>query len=221
MTTLNFKINNKVEIIDYEGTVYNSDIQDIKEDCVAISIPIKDSDYLPLRKKDTVDVLYHDGNCIYSFSSMVVDRTNSNVPLIWVNSPKKFKKIQRRKFVRVSVLYKGKFAVVDRMFKATKESIKNIKFMECNIVDLSGGGMRIRTRDNIEIEKESIITIILPMGNKSMLLKGEVKRIGEDEANCKEYGIGFIDMSMRQQDEIIKYVFTIMREQMRKGLREE
>ncbi|KGM96630.1 PilZ domain-containing protein [Clostridium botulinum] len=219
MTTLNFKINNKVEIIDYEGKVYNSDIQDIKENCVAISIPIKDSEYLPLRKKDTVDVLYHDGNCIYSFSSMVVDRTNSNVPLIWVKLPKKFKKIQRRKFVRVSVLYKGKFAVVDRIFKATKESIKNIEFTECNIVDLSGGGMRIRT--NTEIEKESIIVIILPMRNKSMLLKGEVKRIGEAETNYKEYGIGFIDMSMRQQDEIIKYVFTIMREQMRKGLKEE
>ncbi|KEI02094.1 flagellar brake protein [Clostridium botulinum] len=219
MTTLNFKINNKVEIIDYEGKVYNSDIQDIKENCVAISIPIKDSEYLPLRKKDTVDVLYHDGNCIYSFSSMVVDRTNSNVPLIWVKLPKKFKKIQRRKFVRVSVLYKGKFAVVDRIFKATKESIKNIEFTECNIVDLSGGGMRIRT--NTEIEKESIIVIILPMRNKSMLLKGEVKRIGEAETNYKEYGIGFIDMSMRQQDEIIKYVFTIMRKQMRKGLKEE
>ncbi|EGO87638.1 flagellar protein [Clostridium botulinum C] len=219
MTKLDFKINNKVQIIDYEGKVYNSDIQDIKKDCVAISIPIKDSKYLPLRKKDTVDILYHDGNCMYSFSSIVAERTSSNIPLIWINSPKTYKKIQRRKFVRVSVLYKGKFAIVDRMFKETKESIKNIKFMECNIVDLSGGGMRIRT--NIEIEKESILTISLPMGNKSMFLKGEVKRIGKDNTNYKEYGIGFVDISVRQQDEIIKYVFTIMRKQMRKGLKEE
>ncbi|CAG7841019.1 hypothetical protein CLOHAE12215_02443 [Clostridium haemolyticum] len=219
MTKLDFKINNKVQIIDYEGKVYNSDIQDIKKDYVAISIPIKDSEYLPLRKKDTVDILYHDGNCMYSFSSIVAERTSSNIPLIWINSPKTYKKIQRRKFVRVSVLYKGKFAIVDRMFKETKENIKNVKFMECNIVDLSGGGMRIRT--NIEIEKESILIIILPMGNKSVFLKGEVKRIGKDNTNYKEYGIGFVDISARQQDEIIKYVFTIMRKQMRKGLKEE
>lgn len=219
MIKLDFKINNKVEIIDYEGKVYNSDIQDIKKDCVAISIPIKDSEYLPLRKKDTVDILYHDGNCMYSFSSIVAERTNSNIPLIWINFPKTYKKIQRRKFVRVSVLYKGKFAIVDRMFKETKESIKNIKFMECNIVDLSGGGMKIRT--NIEIEKESIITIILPMKNKSMLLKGKIKRLGKDNINYKEYGIAFIDMPIRQQEEVIKYVFTIMRKQMRKGLKEE
>ena len=57
MTDLKFKINNKVEIIDEEGEVYSSDVQDINEDSVAISIPIKDSAYLPLRKKDRKSVV--------------------------------------------------------------------------------------------------------------------------------------------------------------------
>ncbi|KGN03397.1 flagellar protein [Clostridium novyi A str. 4570] len=219
MTDLKFKINNKVEIIDEEGEVYSSDIQDINEDSVAISIPIKDSAYLPLRKNNIIDVLYYDGNSIYSFTSSVKTRTSSNIPLIWIYKPKKYKKIQRRKFVRVSTLSKGIFAKIDRTLKLTKETIKNLKFSKCNIVDLSGGGVRIRTSE--ELEKEDILALIIPIDKNNMILKTQVKRCGQKSAEYNEYGLSFIDISVKQQDEIIKYVFTIMRQQMRKGLKEE
>ncbi|KGM97391.1 flagellar protein [Clostridium novyi A str. 4552] len=219
MTDLKFKINNKVEIIDDQGGIYNSDIQDVSKDSIAISIPIKDSAYLPLRKNDIIDVLYYDGNNIYSFSSSIKTRTNSNIPLIWIHNPKRYKKIQRRKFVRVSVLLKGLFAKVDRTMQLTNETIKTLKFSKCNIVDLSGGGIKIRTRE--ELEEGTILALILPINEKNMIVKAEVKRSGEKSLDHNEYGIGFIDISVKQQDEIIKNVFAIMRQQMRKGLKEE
>lgn len=219
MTDLKFKINNKVAIIDGEGEVYSSDVQDTNEDSVAISIPIKDSAYLPLRKNDIIDVLYYYGSNIYSFSSSVKTRASSNIPLIWIYKPKKYKKIQRRKFVRVSILSKGIFAKVDRTLKLTKETIKNLKFSKCNIVDLSGGGVRIRTSE--KLEKGNILALIFPINKNNMIFKSEVKRYGEKRLEYNEYGISFIDISLKQQDEIIKYVFAIMRQQMRKGLKEE
>lgn len=218
MTALNFKINNRLQIIDNNGEVYSSDIQDIRRQFIAISIPIKESTYLPLRKNDTVDILYHDSNCIYSFSTEVTERTSSNIPIIWLKLPKEYKKIQRRKFVRVQVLYESKMVTVDREFKATSENIESVELKKCCILDLSGGGMKIRT--DFEIEKGNIVAVILPMKNKNVIIKGEVKRIGNKE-KFREYGLGFIDMSMREQDEIVRYVFTVMRKQMRKGLKEE
>lgn len=219
MTDLKFKINNKVEIIDEEGEVYSSDVQDINEDSVAISIPIKDSAYLPLRKNNIIDVLYYDGNSIYSFSSSVKTRISSNIPLIWIYKPKNYKKIQRRKFVRVSILNKGIFAKVDRTLELNKETIKKLKFSKCNIVDLSGGGVKIRTSE--ELEKGNILALILPIDKNNVILKAQVKRCGHKSSEYNEYGISFIDISVKMQDEIVKYVFAIMRQQMRKGLKEE
>lgn len=218
MTEVNFKINNKVEIISYEE-IYTCDIQDVKDDYVAISIPIKDSQYLPLRKNERIEVLYYDGNCIYQFPSMVVSRNKSNIPLIWINKPQKVKKIQRRKYVRVPVLIDVKFGLIDKNFKLNKENLATVKFEKGTLLDLSGGGSKLKT--SLDLKRDDLIVVILPIEEMYILVKGEIKRVVKDEVGDKLCGISFVDLKMIEQDKIVKYVFAIMREQMKKGLKEE
>nr|WP_272507362.1 flagellar brake domain-containing protein [Clostridium aestuarii] len=215
---MNFKINNKIDII-YNNEFYNCDIQDIKSGYLAISIPIKETQYLPLRKDEKIDVLYYDETCIYEFSSVVVKREQANIPLLWIKIPKKFKKIQRRKFVRVSVLFNGKYAVIEKKMTINKQTISEMKFFDAVILDLSGGGTKLRIKANIK-SGDSIL-VVLPMKKGAMIVKGKVIRAVKDELKNSICGIKFIELSMNEQDRIVQFVFSIMREQMKKGLKED
>lgn len=218
MSELNFKINSRAEIL-YEDTYYNCDIQDVKNGLIAISIPIKDNQYLPLRKEERVKVIYYDENCIYQFTSSVVERTKSNIPLIWLNQPKTYKKVQRRKYVRVPVLIDVRFALIRKDFKFDKSKLTSIKFENGTLLDISGGGAKLRTP--LDIKKGDCFAIILPLQEGSMLVKGEVMRVAKDELGNKLCGVGFYDLRISEEDNIVKFVFAIMREQMKKGLKEE
>lgn len=220
MAEVNFKINNKIEIISDEQC-YLCDVQDVKDEYVAISIPIKDSEYLPLRVNQRIEVLYYDGSCIYKFPSMVVKRTKSNIPLIWINVPKedRITKIQRRKFVRIPVLMDVRYAIIDRETKLSRETLAGLKFFNGTLLDLSGGGVKLKVQS--DVKKDDIFAIILPVEEGIILVKGEIRRLTTDELGDKICGVNFLDLRMAEQDKIIKLVFSIMRDQMKKGLKEE
>lgn len=218
MNEIKFKINNKIEII-YGDDIYTCDVQDRKDGHLAVSIPIRDNQYLPLQKGERIDVLYYEGTCIYEFTSMVSDRERSNIPLIWIVIPEKFKKIQRRKYVRVSVLLNGKFAVIPKEFLLNKDNFSKLKFFEGTAVDLSGGGLRMITKHKIEMDTN--VLMALPFHDGGVLVKGKVMRVDQDEMKNIVCGINFMDLKASEQEKIIGYVFQVMREQMKKGLRED
>lgn len=218
MSSIDFKVNNKVEIMS-EDEIFTSDIQDVQDNYIAISIPIRDFQYLPLRKDEKIKVLYYEGNNIYKFSSTVIKRSKSNIPLLWINIPEKIEKIQRRKFVRVPVLQKVRYALIDRNLEFNKENIARIKFEMATVLDLSGGGVRLKSE--ISINKGDVLALILPVGDGVILVKGEIRRSDTDEAGEMVYGVNFMELKNAEQEKIIKFVFQIMREQMKKGLKEE
>lgn len=218
MSAIKFEINNKVEII-YGDDIYNCDVQDFKDGYLAVSIPIKDNQYLPLQKGERIDILYYEGSCLYEFTSVVADRQRSNIPLIWIIIPEKFKKIQRRKYVRVSVLLNTKCAVIPKEFLLNKDNFSKLKFFEGTVVDLSGGGLRLITKH--KVERDTNLLMILPFPDGGILVKGKAMRVDQDEMKNIVCGINFVDVKASEQEKIIGYVFQIMREQMKKGLKEE
>ncbi|KYH29760.1 MULTISPECIES: flagellar brake protein [Clostridium] len=210
MAELKFKVNNKVEIISKEE-VFTCYIQSIRNKCIAINIPIKD---------DKLEVLYYDTDSVYKFSSIVVKRENYNIPITWISIPDKFERIQRRKFVRVPMAYETKCALVSRDLEFNKENLSKIKFEKGIILDLSGGGVKLKT--DITATEDDILALIVPVSKGRIIVKGEVKRTSTDEElEEKVYGINFIDLNTTDQEKIIEFVFQVMREQMKKGLREE
>ena len=192
MAELKFKVNNRVEIISEEG-VFICYIQSIRNKCIAINIPIKD---------DKLEVLYYDTDSIYKFSSIVVKRENYNIPITWISIPDKFERIQRRKFVRVPMAYETKCALVSRDLEFNKENLSKIKFEKGIILDLSGGGVKLKT--DITATEDDILALIVPVSKGRIIVKGEVKRTSTDEElEEKVYGINFIDLNTTDQEKII------------------
>lgn len=219
MTVPKFNVNNKIEIISDDGE-FISDIQDVSESYLAISIPIKEFQYLLLKLNERIEVIYNDGTNIYKFNSTVIKRDKSNnIPLIWITIPKKFEKVQRRRFVRVPTLKTTKCAVIGRDFKLNKNSLASINFEEGTILDLSGSGTKLSTK--LYAEKGNIIALIVPLGKASIIVKGEIKRVDLGAADERIYGVDFIDLSNIEREKIISVVFKTMRQQMKKGLKGE
>ena len=108
MTKVDFKINKKLEIL-VDEKYFNSNIQDITDEYIAISIPINSGEYIPLSKGAIIDVIYYEEENLYKFKSSVIGRKFENIPILLIAKPKEIKKIQRRKYVRVPIISTVKY----------------------------------------------------------------------------------------------------------------
>lgn len=206
LNDLNFEINSKLEVSWNDG-YYKSSIENVEEGYIVISIPIKDGQYIPLRPGERIEVLYYDANDIYKFYTLVVGRRIDNIPVILLAYPKEVFKVQRRRFVRVPIVCTIEYSKIEN--NASQKPLNGV------MVDLSGGGMRIKLKDNLNAGDKIKITI--PLDKDIIQLEGEIVRI-EPEENAKRNicGISFIDLEERTREKIIRFIFQVMRDQMKK-----
>jgi len=209
-----FKINNKVEI-EWEDGYYKSIIQDISEDTIYISIPASGSKYLPLNYNDKITVFYFNGEKIFKFKTIVTGRKIDKILLIALKKPQKMNRIQRRNFVRISLILKTYAALIDS--KRDLEEIccgnkcnTQFDFFEADIVDISGGGLKISTKKEIDFEEEIIVNI--PFDNENIAIKGKIIR-KQKEKEKYTYGVKFLDIDVLTREKIIKFIFSKMRKQ--------
>lgn len=205
---LTFIINNKIEISWNDG-YYKSNIENVDDKSIYISVPIKEGQYIPLRKGEQIEVIYYYKNDIYKFYTVVTDRKIDTIPLILIALPEEVFKVQRRMFVRVPIVCNIDYSKL--------ENQSNPKRFKAIMVDLSGGGMRIKFSE--EVTLKSKILAYLPVGKEQLILKGEVVRVEKDEDKKRNVcGINFIDLDERSREKLIKFIFQIMRDQMKKGI---
>lgn len=203
---LTFIINSKIEISWKDG-YYKSSIENVDDESIYISIPIKEGQYIPLRSGEQIEVIYYYKNDFYKFYTVVTDRKMDRIPLILIELPKEVFKLQRRKFVRIPMVCNIEYAKVEN-----KNFLKPLKAI---MVDLSGSGMRIKLREDIKLG--NMLVTYIPVGNEKLILKGEVVRIEKDEDKKKSIcGVNFMELDERNREKLIRFIFQVMREQMKK-----
>ncbi|MFA9398596.1 MAG: flagellar brake protein [Clostridiaceae bacterium] len=217
MDKIHIDINNRIEV-KIENVIYKSTIQDILEDSIAISIPSNKDGYLPLVIDDNISVLlYNKTNNVFQFKSKVLKKTIDKIPLIYISRPTSFKKIQRRDFVRVSYVNVIDFAKIDKIIEnVPNDKLYDLKFdiKQGHILDISGGGIKFSNNKNLELNDKIIVYI--PLSGKKVMAKCNIVRKDFDALGRVSYGLIFIDISPKDQEEIIQFVFGLMRK-MRKS----
>ncbi|NFB56420.1 flagellar protein [Clostridium botulinum] len=209
-----FKINNRVEI-EWEDGYYKSIIQDVNEDTIYINIPANKGKYLPLNYNDKVTVFYFHGEKIFKFRTIVTGRKIDKILLIALKKPQKMNRIQRRNFVRISLILNTYAALID-----TKRDLKEIcyankcntefDFFDADIVDISGGGLKLSAKKDIDFGEEIIVNI--PFEKENMAVKGKIIR-KQNEKEKYIYGVKFLDIDVLAREKIIKFIFSKMRKQ--------
>ncbi len=209
MENLDITINSIVTIV-WEEETYKSSIQDIREDEILITIPVNDGIYLTLNDGVEIEHFFYDKKSnFYEYKTKVLGRyTEKEIPFYRVSKPYDIKKIQRRDFFRVNVVQRINYI---KEIDLQNDIITEENYENALLLDLSGGGMRIKIKEKLSYN-ESIISN-LNYDNEKVVIKGKVVRIEQTEDKGYIYGIVFKDIDNSTREKIIKIVFKIMRKQ--------
>lgn len=205
MKTFDIYINCILDVLDDKGKAYKSRIQEINEEHMYIDIPMENGEYLLLRKNCEIGIIIYNEKIgmLYKANLRIIGKKiEGNLRLYKVSRPYGIEKLQRRNYVRVDTT---------RAVKYKKKG--DIAYSDGIILDLSGGGMKIKLDKKIEVN--DILNLIVELDGKFAQIKGQVRRVYKDEKDRK-YVIGFefTEINEAVRDRIIHIVFSVMRRQM-------
>lgn len=218
-TKVEFLVNSKLEI-EFNDESYKSNIQDVTDEYIGISIPVSDGKYLPLARNERVTGVYYYGKDIYKFHTVVIGRKVEKILIIMLKKPETVTMVQRRGFVRVPLMLNVCCALMCTERNIHTIGDNQIEFFDAYSLDISGGGMRLAIDRNFEkkIQRGNVLMVTIPLGNENLTIKGKIVRIENDRKNPKIIcGLNFIDLDKKVREVIIKRVFHTMRDQMKKG----
>jgi len=192
---------------DYPGK-YKTKIEELKPDFITIGAPIHEGQFVPLREETSINVYFHDHISGYGFISRIIRRETEPIPVFAISYPEQIVRVQRREFFRVPVVKELQYQVIVR--EGLSETRKG--YMR----DLSGGGILFKTKT--KICPDTMLLLTFKLKNEEVQVPAEVTRCVKDDKNNFLVSVEFIEISERQRDKIIAYVFAIQREMRRKGL---
>jgi len=213
MIIVDFKVNKKLEIL-VDEKYFNSNIQDVTDEYIAINIPMSYGEYLPLSKGTVVEAIYYEEENIYKFKSLVIGRKFENIPIILLSKPTEIQKVQRRKYFRIPLISGIKYKNLKNNPQINPKSVAKSEYAKALLVDLSGGGMKIKVSEQVNLN--DFLLVSLTIDNQTVLIVTQAMRIVKDDEGRFTCGLSFEFLENTTREVIIKFIFQLMREQMKK-----
>lgn len=209
MRDFNLDVNDRIEVV-VEDKSYKTLVVDVQEDFLKINIPVHNGDYLMLHTGEKIEMnSYLDENRCFNFHSEVISRGKEGTIVYYkISTPFDIKKIQRRNFFRVGLLDTIEYKNITNI---NKGDIDNIPYKEALMVDLSGGGLKLKTKD--DIKKDDMLLISMMIKDTLIELKADVVRVENTVEKENVCGVRFLDITEAQIDIIIQELFEIVRRQ--------
>jgi c-di-GMP-binding flagellar brake protein YcgR len=211
-----------LEVYDHYRQVYGkSIIQEVNRDCMAIGIPMKKKEMVALKEGVTYSFRVVLSDALYYFRSKVLGtRSNGHVILYLISWPQSVERRQRRDFFRISCALDARYLVISGYGSQEKLSLEESQAPETALVtNLSGGGLMLVTDNELPVETFLLLCLFLKRKEekKVVLVKGKILRVYPFKVGKVvryRYGIEFLDLEEKVRDEIIRYIFTILRERL-------
>ena len=202
--------------------VYVSQILEFDENednLISIAMPIYEGKLIPLEVDKRFDMYFYTAKGIYSGQAVIENRYKSNnIYILLVRVTSQLKKFQRRQFFRldtnVEIRYK-EFSADDekyyRLMGKISDSMNEKAFSAGISLDISGGGARFVSKDNLQKDSNILVQMTLPMDNKVCKLDSVAKVIASIPArnknNVYENRIEFVQIKDDEREQLIKYIF--------------
>lgn len=202
-------VNSRVDVIIDNEKVYKALIIDAEDDCIKINLPVCDDEYLMLYRGDKIEINSHteNGQCYNFYCNVLSKGKEGNILYYKLTTPYNMRKIQRRDYVRVQVLKDVEYKNLSEM----NEKAESLEFKKGVMIDLSGGGVKIKTKERLK--KGDHVILRIQLEHSKMEINGEVVRVESTPDNERLCGIMFTNISEAETDRIIKEIFEIMRKQ--------
>ena len=207
------QINRKIMVTRAGGEEewYVSSVQDIDDNTFCISIPIHGPVPLVLNMGDAVKISLVTDMSRVEFETVMVGWRHDKIQLYELALPKEYKRVQLREFARIPAVFEVSYAGVP-------DAGQRPVFSKCDSLDLSGGGMRLSLKENYAVDTRLMLRFKIPFktGPEEIEVTGRVVRTWPAEnAGLYRTALQFENISRRQQDLIVRYMFMKMSEQRR------
>ncbi|ABR48852.1 type IV pilus assembly PilZ [Alkaliphilus metalliredigens QYMF] len=189
-----------------------SQVAELKQGKIYINSPLSDGHAYRLHDNEKLKfIFYREGKGIYSFLGEIVEKNQvqgSELQLYEIKPISSISKIQRRDHYRFPVIKKFKIESLDKDGQVISGVTK----------DLSGGGVKIITRNKVEMNEAVKCTVFIEE-HQNLEAIGKVIR-KEFDPILKEYKIGieFTEIDAVVRKEIIAFIFEQQRLLRKRGL---
>jgi c-di-GMP-binding flagellar brake protein YcgR len=192
----------------YEGD-YRTYFEEVGERIISLVVPSAGGAIVPISEGTVVEIVFQESRYTYRVKARIIQRIAVPIPLFVLEYLGDIEKIQRRNYVRIEAFFPLSYRVV------TKNGMS--EEIEASMIDLSGGGMRFRTRRKVEDWAMLYTRLTLPKYEIHMPAK--VCRVQQlDTIRRWDVSIEFVEISEKLRDRIIRTVFDLQREMLKKGL---
>lgn len=225
---IEFESRSKLEIFTVENQLIGRAIlMDVTDRFLYISKPIHSGVVRNLRMDGPIRVICYAKGKVFEFDTTVMQEITDNVPLYQLPVPRAVHTVQRRRNVRIPWTVELRYAALDeaetmldpdQVFEKLEKHYAD-RLQSGLSVDLSGEGIGIITGESYEMNQR--IAILIDHPQLSLATWGRVRRItfNPDQGNYR-LGISFSQISEREKEKIIQFVFKKMRDQMRMRLKD-
>ncbi|MDD2585238.1 MAG: flagellar brake protein [Syntrophomonadaceae bacterium] len=216
MKVENIKINQLIEIevdSDEPSASLPSRIEEIKDEYLYISMPIKKGVLFPLRVGQEIKIIIRYRQSFFAFKANVVGRRREPIPILIINKPENIIRInQKREYVRLETSLTVRFRILE---DGDKESI----ICQANTIDISAGGVLFSTKQKVHTSNKMEIELQLAEEGPILCIGKVVRVFDKDQVTGEtKVAVEFDNISEGQRDKIFKYIFDKQREWIKKGL---
>lgn len=215
-----FQLNSKVEIINSDGHGMQGTLYDTESGFIIVSVVPTSRDFKLLRIGEELEVAVYDIKNLVTFQGELIGRVSEDFMLYKIRAVSELKKFQRREYVRIPYTGAISYSFEPEHLNSSPQVLERrlreegslLGFAEARAVDLSGGGIRLRTHEKLRIGQR--LALILKLEDNTIIVKGEVRHGYTDIADGRIqycYGIMFEDTTELKTDMIVKHVFLMMR----------
>lgn len=179
---------------------------------VLIHAPVEGSRHVELQAGGKFTLRLLSDNAIYRFSATMVSfGTVDGFDVARFRIDDDGEKIQRRSAFRFNCVIPVTFALI---YTSGQQSERE----EGIITDSSAGGAKIFTNKNLHVGY--ILNILLPLGENLLVVFGDVRTRTELSRNPKfnyQYGVRFSMMPESDQEQLIRFMYKLQREELKKA----
>lgn len=171
---------------------------------ISITLPMQNQLNMDLREGQEIYLKVPTDSCIMEFKTLVRSFSNDNVPLVNLDKPADFKRIQRRKSFRLKTLINVKIA------PTPEDPDGNPNYSPATGLDISAGGMEVMTSTPFQKDTVLMMKFDLWVDKKTVhtfFLNAEIRRVALASPGNYKLGLEFLNLTKSDTDKIYQFIF--------------
>lgn len=195
------------------GVAYDSTIRHVAPVSMRIDTPHTEGGAIEFEPGDEIMIMVDMHGRLYTFASRV-QRPEPGADSLIIDRPSIVQQSERRQFFRLAVSIRPKYAAVLDTHGGERRRLEAI------MLDLSGGGSQLRTKQRIDVGNR--VHLVFPLGGEEFEADLTAVTASESQAQAPwmyRANGRFVGLPRSMQEHFIRYIFRQQVELLQRGVR--